>query len=76
MFQLNKNISRGVTVHPLQLVMPVHSREKKESNHEEMEVDYPEQDGSSSDEEDTVSTSVSEDGDTSGRKTGLKSPPF
>ncbi|XP_035473855.1 breast cancer metastasis-suppressor 1-like protein-A isoform X2 [Scophthalmus maximus] len=45
--------------------MPVHSREKKESNHEEMEVDFPEQDGSSTDEEDTVSSSVSEDGDTS-----------
>ncbi|XP_061610570.1 breast cancer metastasis-suppressor 1-like protein-A isoform X1 [Phyllopteryx taeniolatus] len=45
--------------------MPVHSREKKESNHEEMEVDFPEQDGSSTDEEDTVSTSVSEDGDSS-----------
>ncbi|XP_056438009.1 breast cancer metastasis-suppressor 1-like protein-A isoform X3 [Gadus chalcogrammus] len=45
--------------------MPVHAREKKESNHEEMEVDFPEQDGSSTDEEDTVSSSVSEDGDTS-----------
>uniref|UniRef100_A0A3B4TUH4 BRMS1 like transcriptional repressor b n=1 Tax=Seriola dumerili TaxID=41447 RepID=A0A3B4TUH4_SERDU len=45
--------------------MPVHSREKKESNHEEMEVDFPEQDGSSTDEEDTVSSSVSEDGDSS-----------
>lgn len=48
--------------------MPVHSREKKEGNHEEMEVDFPEQDGSSTDEEDTVSSSVSEDGDSSGRK--------
>lgn len=48
--------------------MPVHSREKKEINHEEMEVDFPEQDGSSTDEEDTVSSSVSEDGDSSGRK--------
>lgn len=46
--------------------MPVHSREKKESNHEEMEVDFPEQDGSTTDEEDTVSSSVSEDGDSSG----------
>lgn len=46
--------------------MPVHSREKKESNHDEMEVDFPDQDGSSTDEEDTVSSSVSEDGDTSG----------
>uniref|UniRef100_A0A3P9BDT4 BRMS1 like transcriptional repressor b n=1 Tax=Maylandia zebra TaxID=106582 RepID=A0A3P9BDT4_9CICH len=45
--------------------MPVHSREKKESNHEEMEVDFPEQDGSTTDEEDTVSSSVSEDGDSS-----------
>ncbi|KAM4521582.1 breast cancer metastasis-suppressor 1-like protein-A isoform 1-T1 [Odontesthes bonariensis] len=45
--------------------MPVHSREKKESNHEEMDVDFPEQDGSSTDEEDTVSSSVSEDGDSS-----------
>ncbi|KAJ8409098.1 hypothetical protein AAFF_G00241190 [Aldrovandia affinis] len=45
--------------------MPVHSREKKESNHEEMEVDYPEQEASSSDEEDTESSSVSEDGDSS-----------
>ncbi|MED6266241.1 Breast cancer metastasis-suppressor 1-like protein [Characodon lateralis] len=45
--------------------MPVHSREKKESNHEDMEVDFPEQDGSSTDEEDTVSSSVSEDGDSS-----------
>ncbi|XP_062267641.1 breast cancer metastasis-suppressor 1-like protein-A [Platichthys flesus] len=45
--------------------MPVHAREKKESNQEEMEVDYPEQDGSSTDEEDTVSSSVSEDGDSS-----------
>lgn len=49
--------------------MPVHSREKKENNHEDMEVDYPEQDASSSDEEDTVSSSVSEDGDSSGNKT-------
>ena len=49
--------------------MPVHSREKKESNHEEMEVDYPEQDASTStDEDDTVSSSVSEDGDSSGRE--------
>lgn len=45
--------------------MPVHSREKKESNHEDMEVDFGEQDGSSTDEEDTVSSSVSEDGDSS-----------
>lgn len=52
--------------------MPVHSREKKESNHDEMEVDFPEQDGSSTDEEDTVSSSVSEDGDSSGWGKGLK----
>ncbi|XP_036449863.1 LOW QUALITY PROTEIN: breast cancer metastasis-suppressor 1-like protein-A [Colossoma macropomum] len=45
--------------------MPVHTKEKKESNHEEMDVDYPEQDGSSSDEEDTESSSVSEDGESS-----------
>lgn len=53
--------------------MPVHSREKKENNHEDMEVDFPEQDGSSTDEEDTVSSSVSEDGDSSGRKKNKKS---
>uniref|UniRef100_A0AAY4D6W7 Breast cancer metastasis-suppressor 1-like protein-A n=1 Tax=Denticeps clupeoides TaxID=299321 RepID=A0AAY4D6W7_9TELE len=45
--------------------MPVHSREKKETNHDDMEVDYPEHEASSSDEEDTVSSTVSEDGDTS-----------
>lgn len=45
--------------------MPVHSREKKDTNHEDMEVDYPEHDASSSDEEETVSSTVSEDGDTS-----------
>ncbi|XP_013876374.1 breast cancer metastasis-suppressor 1-like protein-A [Austrofundulus limnaeus] len=45
--------------------MPIHSRDKKESNHEEMEVDFHEQDGSSTDEEDTVSSTVSEDGDSS-----------
>lgn len=38
-----------------------------------MEVDFPEQDGSSTDEEDTVSSSVSEDGDSSGRKKKKKS---
>lgn len=52
--------------------MPVHSREKKESNHEEMEVDFPEQDGSSTDEDDTVSSTVSEDGDSSGKENGPK----
>lgn len=52
---------------PPKTAMPVHSREKKESNHEDMEVDFPEQDGSSTDEEDTVSSSVSEDGDSSGK---------
>uniref|UniRef100_UPI00398F126F breast cancer metastasis-suppressor 1-like protein-A isoform X1 n=1 Tax=Pristiophorus japonicus TaxID=55135 RepID=UPI00398F126F len=45
--------------------MPVHSREKKENNHEDMDVDYPENEGSSSDDEDTESSSVSEDGDSS-----------
>ncbi|XP_028996911.1 breast cancer metastasis-suppressor 1-like protein-A isoform X1 [Betta splendens] len=45
--------------------MPVHSRDKKDSNHEDMEVDFHEQDGSSTDEDDTVSSSVSEDGDSS-----------
>ncbi|KAL7824826.1 hypothetical protein AOLI_G00326990 [Acnodon oligacanthus] len=45
--------------------MPVHSRDRKESNHEDMDVDFPEQEGSSSDEEDTVSSTASEDGDTS-----------
>jgi len=46
--------------------MPVHAREKKENNHEEMDVDYPENEGSSSEDEDTESSSVSEDGDSSG----------
>ncbi|XP_061741689.1 breast cancer metastasis-suppressor 1-like protein-A isoform X2 [Nerophis ophidion] len=55
----------ALTVRGSPVVMPVHSREKKENNHEEMEVDFPEQDASSTDEEDTVSTSVSEDGDSS-----------
>lgn len=45
--------------------MPVHSREKKDSNHEEMEVDFAEQEGSSSEDEDTESSSVSEDGESS-----------
>uniref|UniRef100_A0A8C5QUX1 Breast cancer metastasis-suppressor 1-like protein n=1 Tax=Leptobrachium leishanense TaxID=445787 RepID=A0A8C5QUX1_9ANUR len=45
--------------------MPVHSREKKESNHNDMEVDYPENEGSSSEEEDTDSSSGSEEGDSS-----------
>uniref|UniRef100_A0A672SFJ5 Breast cancer metastasis-suppressor 1-like protein-A n=1 Tax=Sinocyclocheilus grahami TaxID=75366 RepID=A0A672SFJ5_SINGR len=45
--------------------MPVHSREKKESNREEMEVDFAEQEGSSSEDEDTESSSVSEDGESS-----------
>ncbi|XP_078263298.1 breast cancer metastasis-suppressor 1-like protein-A [Rhinoraja longicauda] len=45
--------------------MPVHAREKKENNHEDMDVDYPENEGSSTDEEDTESSSVSEDGDSS-----------
>lgn len=33
-----------------------------------MEVDFPEQDASSTDEEDTVSSSVSDDGDSSGKE--------
>ncbi|OXB83938.1 UNVERIFIED_CONTAM: hypothetical protein H355_009422 [Colinus virginianus] len=45
--------------------MPVHSREKKENNHDEMEVDYGENEGSSSEEEETESSSVSEEGDSS-----------
>ncbi|XP_078089907.1 breast cancer metastasis-suppressor 1-like protein-A [Mustelus asterias] len=45
--------------------MPVHSRDKKENHHEDMDVDYPENEGSSSDDEDTESSSVSEDGDSS-----------
>lgn len=51
--------------------MPVHSRgDKKETNHhDEMEVDYAENEGSSSEDEDTESSSVSEDGDSSGAQT-------
>ncbi|XP_048455664.1 breast cancer metastasis-suppressor 1-like protein-A [Rhincodon typus] len=45
--------------------MPVHSRDKKENSHEDMDVDFPENEGSSSDDEDTESSSVSEDGDSS-----------
>ncbi|KAK2883627.1 hypothetical protein Q8A67_017264 [Cirrhinus molitorella] len=45
--------------------MPVHPRDRKENNHEEMDVDYPDQEASSFDEEDSVSSSASEDGDTS-----------
>ncbi|XP_028838006.1 breast cancer metastasis-suppressor 1-like protein-A [Denticeps clupeoides] len=45
--------------------MPVHSREKKESHHDDMDVEYAEQEGSSSEEEDSETTSVSEDGDSS-----------
>ncbi|XP_076833718.1 breast cancer metastasis-suppressor 1-like protein-A [Brachyhypopomus gauderio] len=45
--------------------MPVHTKEKKDSNHEDMEVDFAEQEGSSSDEEDTETSSVSEDGESS-----------
>lgn len=46
--------------------MPVHPRDRKENNHEEMDVDYPEHEASSFDEEESVSSSASEDGDTSG----------
>lgn len=49
--------------------MPVHPRDRKENNHEEMDVDYPEQEASSFDEEESVSSSASEDGDTSGNVT-------
>ncbi|XP_057200732.1 breast cancer metastasis-suppressor 1-like protein-A [Triplophysa rosa] len=45
--------------------MPVHAREKKDSNHEDMEVDFVEQDGSSSEDEETETSSVSEDGESS-----------
>ncbi|KAA0710924.1 Breast cancer metastasis-suppressor 1-like protein [Triplophysa tibetana] len=45
--------------------MPVHAREKKDSNHEDMEVDFAEQDGSSSEDEETETSSVSEDGESS-----------
>lgn len=54
--------------------MPVHSRgDKKETNHhDEMEVITAENEGSSSEDEDTESSSVSEDGDSSGtRPSGL-----
>ncbi len=49
----------------------MHSREKKESNHEEMDVDFAEQEGSSSEDEDTESSSVSEDGESSGANDSL-----
>ncbi|KAK2104106.1 hypothetical protein P7K49_017962 [Saguinus oedipus] len=61
--------------------MPVHSRgDKKETNHhDEMEVDYAENEGSSSEDEDTESSSVSEDGDSSvpapgARQAALRTP--
>lgn len=47
----------------------MHPRDRKENNHEEMDVDYPEQEASSFDEEESVSSSASEDGDTSGNVT-------
>lgn len=55
--------------------MPVHSREKKENNHDEMEVDYGENEGSSSEEEETESSSVSEEGDSSGTAAARKAAP-
>lgn len=57
--------------------MPVHSRgDKKETNHhDEMEVDYAENEGSSSEDEDTESSSVSEDGDSSGARPGWAGTP-
>lgn len=56
--------------------MPVHSREKKENNHDEMEVDYGENEGSSSEEEETESSSVSEEGDSSGTAAARKAAPL
>lgn len=56
--------------------MPVHSREKKENNHDEMEVDYGENEGSSSEEEETESSSVSEEGDSSGISAALRAAPL
>lgn len=51
--------------------MPVNSRDRKESNHEDMDVDFAEQEVSSSDEEDSVSSTASEDGDSSGKHWGF-----
>lgn len=49
--------------------MPVHrDREKKEPTAEEMEVDEQDQEAYSSDEEDLDTSSVSEDGDSSGEE--------
>lgn len=49
--------------------MPVHrDREKKETTAEEMEVDEQDQEAYSSDEEDLDTSSVSEDGDSSGEE--------
>lgn len=56
--------------------MPVHSREKKENNHDEMEVDYGENEGSSSEEDETESSSVSEEGDSSGTAAAHKAAPL
>lgn len=42
-------------------------REKKESTTEEMEIDDHEQEASSSEEDDSDTSSVSEDGDSSGK---------
>lgn len=55
--------------------MPVHSREKKENNHDEMEVDYGENEGSTSEEEETESSSVSEEGDSSGTGVTVSAAP-
>ncbi|MEQ2200066.1 hypothetical protein XENOCAPTIV_021570 [Xenoophorus captivus] len=50
--------------------MPVHrEREKKESVADEMEVEEQEHEASTSDEEESDTSSVSEDGDTSGEET-------
>lgn len=45
--------------------MPSHSKDKKESNQDDMEVDYGEQEGSSSEEEETETSSGSEEGESS-----------
>uniref|UniRef100_A0A8C9V3M6 BRMS1 like transcriptional repressor a n=2 Tax=Scleropages formosus TaxID=113540 RepID=A0A8C9V3M6_SCLFO len=48
------------------VAMRIQSREKKAGDPHEMEVDYPPQDGSSSEDEETETSSISEDGDSSG----------
>lgn len=54
--------------------MPVHrDREKKDTTAEEMEVDEQDQEAYSSDEEDLDTSSVSEDGDSSGEELSYSS---